>query len=269
MMFNLLQKKPILVCCLYFRRLREMPKPERNWDLAKAADECIKETTKGETKLALTGEGPQETPVDPDRVDPLLPFKLDSVCPPGCFWPCLVQDESRGLLSVECASVLLFNKAHLERGTSELVKAVLHLDFELDALVLFNTIAVIYRGGNLSMMQTHTFAMHIFFSTRQKKCSFILSMQLVFFVQHMGQIDACTYICMFEQTHAETFRTSLSKGETVVHCRYKRRESVFSCIAPWINSINGLYHQLQSVNYLLSCLLGLLKCCLAFDFFPR
>lgn len=117
-----------------------MPKLSKNVDLAKAADECIKETSKGEPKLALTGEDPQATPVDPDRVDPLLPFKLDSVCPPGCFWLCLVQDESRGLPLVECASALLFNKAHLERGKAELTKAVLHLDFKLDAHVCVNTV---------------------------------------------------------------------------------------------------------------------------------
>lgn len=110
-------------------------------------------------------------------MDPILPFKPDSVCPPGCFWLGFDQDKSCSLLlSVECASApprhthtpaLLFNKTHLEQGKAELTKAGLHLDFELDALMCVNN--VIYTKRKF-VHDTDTHSTHlqcIFFSTQQ------------------------------------------------------------------------------------------------------
>lgn len=84
---------------------------EKCRDLAMPADEYRKErTTRRENKPAFTGDDPRATPISPDRVDPILPFRPDSVCPPGCFWICLDQDKSCGLfLPVDCPSGFAHN----------------------------------------------------------------------------------------------------------------------------------------------------------------
>lgn len=85
----LFKTKPCLVSCLYFggggkcRALREI------WRFSKGSRE--ERTTRGETKPPLTDEVLQTTPAGPDRLGPTLPAKLDSVCPPGCFW--LILDQ--------------------------------------------------------------------------------------------------------------------------------------------------------------------------------
>lgn len=56
-----------------------------------------------QTKPPLAAQVLQTTPTDPDRLDPTLTSKPDSVCPPGFF---LAQFKLRPffLLPVECAS---------------------------------------------------------------------------------------------------------------------------------------------------------------------
>lgn len=110
------------------------------------------------------------------------------------------------------------------------------------------------------MMQTHTFVMHIFLSTRQKKEA-LLSHQCN--VCSLYTWDRFVYVCKYAYLSRHMLKhleTTCLREKQLHIVSIKDTTQFFSYIAPWINSLNGLHHRLQNVNYLLSCLLELLKC---------